>query len=114
MRETAARLLLMQVDSWMTGVNKNVAGRRKHTFMACAGGGLKYRQKCDEVAVPWRRRFQTALIGGCAGNCDLPGAVRGGGNSRQQPAFAPNVEDGRAGLQPKDTDGARLRFPAIA
>ena len=51
MRETAARLLLMQVDSWMTGVNKNVAGRRKHTFMVCAGGALKYRQKCDEVAV---------------------------------------------------------------
>jgi cation diffusion facilitator CzcD-associated flavoprotein CzcO len=48
--ETAARLLLMQVDSWMTGVNKNVAGRQKRTFMAYAGGAPKYRQKCDEVA----------------------------------------------------------------
>jgi cation diffusion facilitator CzcD-associated flavoprotein CzcO len=48
--ETAARLLLMQVDSWMTGVNKNVAGRQKRVFMAYAGGAPKYRQKCDEVA----------------------------------------------------------------
>jgi cation diffusion facilitator CzcD-associated flavoprotein CzcO len=47
--ETAARLLLTQVDSWMTGVNKNVAGRHKRTFMAYAGGAPKYRQKCDEV-----------------------------------------------------------------
>ncbi len=47
--ETAARLLLMQVDSWMTGVNKNVAGRHKRPFMAYAGGAPKYRQKCDEV-----------------------------------------------------------------
>jgi cation diffusion facilitator CzcD-associated flavoprotein CzcO len=48
--ETGARLLLMKVDSWMTGVNKNVPGRQKRTFMAYAGGAPKYRQKCDEVA----------------------------------------------------------------
>ncbi|HYM33648.1 MAG TPA: NAD(P)/FAD-dependent oxidoreductase, partial [Candidatus Cybelea sp.] len=48
--ETAARLLLMQVDSWMTGVNKNVPGRLKRTFMAYAGGAPKYRQKCEDVA----------------------------------------------------------------
>jgi cation diffusion facilitator CzcD-associated flavoprotein CzcO len=48
--ETASRLLLTQVDSWMTGVNKNVAGRQKRTFMAYAGGAPKYRQKCEEIA----------------------------------------------------------------
>lgn len=48
--ETAARLLLTQVDSWMTGINKNVPWRQKRTFMAYAGGAPKYRQKCDEVA----------------------------------------------------------------
>ncbi|HEU5095255.1 MAG TPA: NAD(P)/FAD-dependent oxidoreductase [Reyranella sp.] len=48
--ESAAKLLLMSVDSWMTGVNKNVAGRQKRTFMAYAGGAPKYRQRCDEVA----------------------------------------------------------------
>lgn len=48
--QTAEKLLLMQVDSWMTGVNKNVPGRQKRAFMAYAGGAPKYRQKCDEVA----------------------------------------------------------------
>jgi cation diffusion facilitator CzcD-associated flavoprotein CzcO len=47
--DTAARLLLTKVDSWMTGVNKNVAGRQKRTFMAYAGGAPKYRQKCEEI-----------------------------------------------------------------
>jgi len=46
----AARLLANDVDSWMTGVNRNVAGRQKRTFMAYAGGAPKYREKCDEVA----------------------------------------------------------------
>jgi cation diffusion facilitator CzcD-associated flavoprotein CzcO len=48
--ESAARLLLLEVDSWMTGINRNVAGRQKRTFMAYAGGAPKYREKCDEVA----------------------------------------------------------------
>jgi cation diffusion facilitator CzcD-associated flavoprotein CzcO len=58
--ETAARLLLMQVDSWMTGVNKNVPGRQKRTFMAYAGGAPKYRQKCDEVAASAYEGFELA------------------------------------------------------
>jgi cation diffusion facilitator CzcD-associated flavoprotein CzcO len=48
--DSAARLLLMQVDSWMTGINRNVTGRQKRTFMAYAGGAPKYREKCDEIA----------------------------------------------------------------
>jgi cation diffusion facilitator CzcD-associated flavoprotein CzcO len=48
--ESAARLLLMDVDSWMTGVNRNVPGRHRRTFMAYAGGAPKYRAKCDEIA----------------------------------------------------------------
>ena len=48
--ESAARLLLLEVDSWMTGINRNVPGRHKRTFMAYAGGAPKYREKCDEVA----------------------------------------------------------------
>jgi len=47
--DTGNKLLAMQVDSWITGVNKNVAGRQKRTFMAYAGGAPKYRQKCEEV-----------------------------------------------------------------
>ena len=48
--DTGSRLLLTKVDSWMTGVNKNVPGRLKRTFMAYAGGAPKYRQKCEEIA----------------------------------------------------------------
>jgi hypothetical protein len=48
--ESAARLLLLEVDSWMTGVNQNVPGRQQRTFMAYAGGAPKYREKCEEVA----------------------------------------------------------------
>ena len=48
--ETGRFLLLTQVDSWMTGINSNVATRTKRTFMAYAGGAPSYRQRCDEVA----------------------------------------------------------------
>jgi len=58
--ETAARLLLTKVDSWMTGVNKNVAGRQKRTFMAYAGGAPKYRETCDEVAARGYEGFTLA------------------------------------------------------
>jgi cation diffusion facilitator CzcD-associated flavoprotein CzcO len=58
--ETGARLLLTKVDSWMTGVNKNVAGRQKRTFMAYAGGAPKYRQKCEEVAANGYEGFALA------------------------------------------------------
>ncbi len=58
--DSAARLLLMSVDSWMTGVNKNVAGRQKRTFMAYAGGAPKYRQKCDEVVAHGYEGFALA------------------------------------------------------
>jgi cation diffusion facilitator CzcD-associated flavoprotein CzcO len=48
--DSAARLLLIEIDSWMTGVNRNVPGRHKRTFMAYAGGAPKYRERCNEVA----------------------------------------------------------------
>jgi cation diffusion facilitator CzcD-associated flavoprotein CzcO len=48
--ETGRYLLLTQVDSWMTGINQNVPGRQKRTFMAYAGGAPSYRQRCDEIA----------------------------------------------------------------
>ena len=44
------RAFCSEVDSWMTGINRNVPGRQKRTFMAYAGGAPKYREKCDEVA----------------------------------------------------------------
>ena len=58
--DTAQRMLLMQADSWMTGINKNVPGRNKRTFMAYAGGAPRYREKCEEVAAAGYEGFVLA------------------------------------------------------
>ena len=50
MHDTGRRMLFTQVDSWMMGINSNVAGKQKRTFIVYAGGAPKYREKCDEVA----------------------------------------------------------------
>lgn len=42
-------LLANEVDSWMTGVNKNVATRQKRIVMRYQGGILVFRQYCDKV-----------------------------------------------------------------
>ena len=63
--ETGSRLLLTKVDSWMTGVNKNVPGRLKRTFMAYAGGAPKYRQKVRSGPVGWAA--STVMLTGNAG-----------------------------------------------
>ena len=48
--ETAQRLLLTKVNSWMMGINTNVPGKETRTFLAYAGGAPAYRKRCDEVA----------------------------------------------------------------
>jgi cation diffusion facilitator CzcD-associated flavoprotein CzcO len=48
--ETAQRFLLTKVDSWMMGINSNVAGKDTRTFLLYAGGAPAYRKRCDEVA----------------------------------------------------------------
>jgi cation diffusion facilitator CzcD-associated flavoprotein CzcO len=48
--ETGRRMLFTRVDSWMMGINRNVAGKDKRTFIVYAGGAPRYREKCDEVA----------------------------------------------------------------
>jgi cation diffusion facilitator CzcD-associated flavoprotein CzcO len=47
--ETVDRLLLSRVDSWFTGVNRNLPGK-KRTPLIYAGGLPLYRKRCDEVA----------------------------------------------------------------
>ncbi len=49
MHDTGRRMLFTQVDSWMMGINSNIAGKQKRTFIAYAGGAPRYREKCDEV-----------------------------------------------------------------
>ncbi|HEY7870679.1 MAG TPA: NAD(P)/FAD-dependent oxidoreductase [Methylomirabilota bacterium] len=48
--ESGRRMLFTQVDSWMMGINSNVAGKDRRTFLVYAGGAPKYRERCDEVA----------------------------------------------------------------
>lgn len=48
--DTAARMLFTQVDSWFMGINSNLPGKQKRTFLLYAGGAPAYRQKCEEVA----------------------------------------------------------------
>jgi cation diffusion facilitator CzcD-associated flavoprotein CzcO len=48
--EAGRRMLFTRVDSWMTGINSNVAGKQKRHIQVYAGGAPKYREKCDEVA----------------------------------------------------------------
>jgi cation diffusion facilitator CzcD-associated flavoprotein CzcO len=48
--DTGRRMLFTQVDSWMMGINTNVAGKDRRTFVVYAGGAPRYRDRCDEVA----------------------------------------------------------------
>jgi cation diffusion facilitator CzcD-associated flavoprotein CzcO len=47
--EAGRRMLFTRIDSWMTGINRNV-GRSRKTVVVYAGGAPRYREKCDEVA----------------------------------------------------------------
>ncbi|KAL6708929.1 hypothetical protein ACN47E_002336 [Coniothyrium glycines] len=48
--ECAVGLLANDVESWMTGVNKNVAGKQKKTIARHNGPAPGYRKRCNEVA----------------------------------------------------------------
>jgi cation diffusion facilitator CzcD-associated flavoprotein CzcO len=51
------RLLSSKVDSWQTGVNRNVEGRSVRRVLGYNGNGVHYRRKCDEVAAGGYREF---------------------------------------------------------
>ncbi len=48
--EIGRHFLFTKVDSWMTGVNKNVPGRLKRNVMVFAGGVPQYRALCEAQA----------------------------------------------------------------
>jgi cation diffusion facilitator CzcD-associated flavoprotein CzcO len=48
--ELADRMLFTKIDSWFMGINSNVAGKTKRTFLLYSGGAPNYRERCDEVA----------------------------------------------------------------
>ncbi len=47
--ETNDGLLFNEVDSWMTGINRNVEGKQVRKVMRYSGGHPAFRQRCDAV-----------------------------------------------------------------
>jgi hypothetical protein len=59
-KATAEGLLFNEIDSWMTGVNRNVAGKETRRIMRYSGGHLTFRQHCDAVAADGYRELALA------------------------------------------------------
>jgi hypothetical protein len=49
--ECAVGFLANEVDSWMTGVNRNVAGKQQRSIARYNGPAAGYRSRCDDVKV---------------------------------------------------------------
>jgi cation diffusion facilitator CzcD-associated flavoprotein CzcO len=52
--------LMNEIESWMTGVNKNVEGKQKARIMRYSGGHPAYREHCDAVAAEGYRTLALA------------------------------------------------------
>ncbi len=50
-------LLFTEVDSWMTGINRNVEGKHVRKVMRYSGGHPAFRQRCDTVAAAGYREL---------------------------------------------------------
>ena len=48
--KAAEPLLSSKVDSWQTGVNRNVEGRSVRRVLGYNGNGVHFRRKTDDVA----------------------------------------------------------------
>jgi cation diffusion facilitator CzcD-associated flavoprotein CzcO len=53
-------LLFTEVDSWMTGINRNVDGKQVRRIMRYSGGHPKFRERCDRVAAAGYRELSLA------------------------------------------------------
>jgi cation diffusion facilitator CzcD-associated flavoprotein CzcO len=53
-------LLFAQVDSWQTGVNRNVEGRQVRRTLGYYGGAVRYRRRIEAVAAEGYREFSFA------------------------------------------------------
>ena len=56
-RDMGQGLLSNEVDSWMTGVNRNVEGKQVRKIMRYAGSYPAYREHCDAVATDGYREL---------------------------------------------------------
>jgi cation diffusion facilitator CzcD-associated flavoprotein CzcO len=50
-------LLMNEIDSWMTGVNRNVEGKQSRKIMRYSGGHPAFREHCDAVAADNYRKL---------------------------------------------------------
>ena len=55
--KAAEPLLSSKVDSWQTGVNRNVEGRSVRRVLGYNGNGVHFRRKTDEVAKGGYKEF---------------------------------------------------------
>jgi cation diffusion facilitator CzcD-associated flavoprotein CzcO len=53
-------LLANEIDSWMTGVNRNVEGKETRKIMRYSGGHPAFREHCDAVAADGYRKLALA------------------------------------------------------
>jgi cation diffusion facilitator CzcD-associated flavoprotein CzcO len=53
-------LLFTEVDSWMTGINRNVEGKQVRRIMRYSGGHPKFRERCEAVAANSYRELSLA------------------------------------------------------
>jgi hypothetical protein len=53
-------LLMNEIDSWMTGVNRNVESKQTRKIMRYSGGHPAFREHCDAVAANGYRRLALA------------------------------------------------------
>jgi cation diffusion facilitator CzcD-associated flavoprotein CzcO len=53
-------LLMNEIDSWMTGVNRNVDGKQTRRIMRYSGGHPAFREHCDAVAADGYRTLALA------------------------------------------------------
>jgi cation diffusion facilitator CzcD-associated flavoprotein CzcO len=53
-------LLFTEVDSWMTGINRNVEGKQVRRIMRYSGGHPAFRERCDAVAAGGYRELTLA------------------------------------------------------
>ncbi len=56
--EAAAGLLFSQVNSWQTGVNRNVEGRQVRRTLGYYGGAIRYRRRIEAVAAGGYQEFR--------------------------------------------------------
>jgi cation diffusion facilitator CzcD-associated flavoprotein CzcO len=59
-KATGEGLLFNEIDSWMTGVNRNVEGKQTRKIMRYSGGHPAFREHCDAVAADGYRELALA------------------------------------------------------